>query len=539
MFHSFSFLISAAFRKCLSLKKSAKTNINALYPQKAHSRRNFAMTVVASSANGHSNGASSGGEYDYDFFCIGAGSGGVRAARVAAGTYGAKVGICEMPFNPIASDTAGGAGGTCVLRGCVPKKLFVYCSEYAEAFRDAKGFGWNVPGSPTLDWTSFLAKKNAELQRLNGIYDKMLKNSGVEMIEGRGVIVDPHTIEVAGRRVTAKNILVATGARAFVPKFEGSELAIISDNALEVTEVPKSIAIIGGGYIAVEFASIFAGLGSEVHLVYRQPAPLRGFDEEVRTFASEQYEQNTGIKLHPYRTPKSIKKLDNGKLEFTVASANGSEGDATFMVDQVLAATGRRPNVGKFGLDAAGVKLSESGAIEVDKYSRTNVPSIWAVGDVTDRMALTPVALMESMALTKTIFGNQPTAPDYDNIATAVFSNPQIGTVGLSEEQAVKHYKNVDVYTSAFRPMRNTISGAQSRTFMKLLVAADTDVVVGCHMVGPDSAEILQGMGVAVKMGIKKNELDGVVGIHPSSAEEFVTMRTVTRKVREGQPVAA
>ncbi|KAH7620434.1 putative Glutathione reductase, chloroplastic [Nannochloris sp. 'desiccata'] len=530
-----------AFRKCLSLNKSTKKTLDVLHAQKAHFRRNFAMNVVASSAaaNGNGNGASNGGEYDYDFFCIGAGSGGVRAARVAAGTYGAKVGICEMPYNPIASDSAGGAGGTCVLRGCVPKKLFVYCSEYAEAFKDAQGFGWNIPGTPTLDWTTFLGKKNAELQRLNGIYGNLLKNSGVEMIEGRGVIVDPHTVEVAGRRVTAKNILVATGAKAFVPKFEGSELAIISDHALEVTEVPRSIAIIGGGYIAVEFASIFAGLGSEVHLVYRQPAPLRGFDEEVRTFAAEQYEQNTGIKLHPYRTPKSLKKLDNGKLEFTVSSANGSDGDATFIVDHVLAATGRRPNIGKLGLDAAGVKLSETGAIEVDKYSRTNVPSIWAVGDVTDRMALTPVALMESMALTKTIFGNEPTAPDYDNIATAVFSNPQIGTVGLSEEQAVQHYKNVDVYTSAFRPMRNTISGAQARTFMKLLVAADTDVVVGCHMVGPDSAEILQGMGVAVKMGIKKKDLDSVVGIHPSAAEEFVTMRSVTRKVREGQPVAA
>ena len=492
------------------------------------------VTAAASNGNGASNE-----EFDYDLFCIGAGSGGVRAARVAAGNYGAKVGICEMPYNPIASDEEGGAGGTCVLRGCVPKKLFVYCAEYSEAFKDAEGFGWKFPGTPTLDWKTFLDKKNAEIKRLNGIYGNLLKNSGVDMIEGRGVIVGPNTVEVSGRRVTAKNILIATGARAFVPKFEGDDLAIISDNALEVTEIPKSIAIIGGGYIAVEFASIFAGLGSDVHLFYRQPLPLRGFDEEVRTFCADQYVGN-GLNLHPFRVPKFARRLDNGKIEFTAAAAQGAnEEDVTITVDYVMAATGRRPNIKGLGLESAGVELTKSGAIAVDEYSQTNVSSIWAVGDVTDRMALTPVALMESMALTKTIFGGVPTKPDHENIATAVFSNPQIGTVGVSEQAAVELYTNVDIYTSAFRPMRNTISGAEGRTFMKLVVAADSDKVVGIHMVGPDAAEIMQGLGVAVKLGVTKSQLDSVVGIHPSAAEEFVTMRSVTRKIREGQLVTA
>lgn len=505
---------------------------------KPPSPRAAAVRAVVTAASSNGNGASNGVEFDYDLFCIGAGSGGVRAARVAAGNYGAKVGICEMPYNPIASDEEGGAGGTCVLRGCVPKKLFVYCAEYSEAFQDARGFGWNIPGTPTLDWKTFLDKKNAEIKRLNGIYDNLLKNSGVEMIEGRGVIVDPHTVEVAGRRVTAKNILIATGARAFVPKFDGDDLAIISDNALEVPEIPKSIAIIGGGYIAVEFASIFAGLGSEVHLVFRQPLPLRGFDEEVRTFCAELYSQH-GVNLHPFRVPKSARRLDNGKIEFVVAASQGADEDVTLNVDYVMAATGRRPNIKGLGLDSAGVELTKSGAIAVNEYSQTTVPSIWAVGDVTDRMALTPVALMESMALTKTLFGGVPTVPDHTNIATAVFSNPQIGTVGLSEEAAIAEFNNVDIYTSAFRPMRNTISGAQGRTFMKLVVAADSDKVVGVHMVGPDAAEILQGLGVAVKLGVTKTQLDSVVGIHPSAAEEFVTMRSVTRKVREGQLVTA
>lgn len=448
-----------------------------------------------------------------------------------------------MPYNPIASDEAGGAGGTCVLRGCVPKKLFVYCSEYSEAFKDAQGFGWDIPHQPTLHWNTFLEKKNAELLRLNGIYGNLLKNSGVEIHEGRGTIIDDHTVEVAGRRFTAKNIVVATGARAFVPEFQGSEHAIISDNALELPAVPKSIAIIGSGYIAVEFAGIFAGLGSEVHLVYRQDLPLRGFDEEVRAFAAEQYAMH-GVTLHPGLSPKAIVKNADGTLTFTCSRSASSLSDdgnseVTVTVDYVMAATGRRPNINRLGLENAGVSLTKGGAIAVDEYSRTNVPSIWAVGDVTDRMALTPVALMEAMAVTKTLFAGQPTKADHSNVPTAVFSNPQIGTVGMTEEQAIQEYKNVDIFTSSFRPMRNTISGAQGRTFMKLIVASESDLVIGAHMVGPDSAEIMQGIGVAVKMGVKKSQLDTVIGIHPSAAEEFVTMRSATRRVREGAAVPA
>ena len=484
------------------------------------------------------NAAGSNGTYDYDLFCIGAGSGGVRAARMAASNYGAKVGICEMPFDPIASDDKGGAGGTCVLRGCVPKKLFVYCSEYSEAFRDAEGFGWQIPGKPSLNWKAFMEKKEAELLRLNGVYMRLLNGAGVDVHEGRGTIVDSHTVEVNGKTFTAKNILIATGGRAFVPKFEGHELAVVSDHALAMESIPEKICIVGGGYIGVEFAGIFANLGAETHLVCRQPEPLRGFDHEVRKFASEQYRMN-GINMHMMRTPKSLVRKPNGKLELTIKCAHGNEPDEVLEVDCVMMATGRKPNVDNLGLENAGVELNDKGAIQVDEYSRTTCESIWAVGDVTGRMALTPVALMEAMALLKTLFEGNPTAPDHSNIATAVFSHPQIGTVGLTEEAAVAKYHDVDVYTSTFRPMRNTISGSEGKTLMKLIVAKESDKVVGVHMVGPDSAEIMQGMGVAVKMGVTKAQLDSVVGIHPSSAEEFVTMRTPTREIRGGKvPVA-
>ncbi len=502
----------------------------------ARTRTSIANHVCSANAGTMSVNAS-GESYDYDLFCIGAGSGGTRAARMAAANYGAKVAIAEMPYDPIASDEKGGAGGTCVLRGCVPKKLFVYCSEYSEAFRDAEGFGWDIPGNPTLNWGTFMEKKNEELKRLNGVYMRLLEGAGVDVHMGRGTIVDAHTVAVNGKTFTAKNILVATGGKAFKPNIEGAEHAIISDHALEIKEVPESVAVIGGGYIGVEFAGIFANLGSKTHLVYRQPLPLRGFDEEVRTFAAEQYEIS-GVNLLASRNPKSIVKLPSGKLQLTLGCANSSKPDEVLEVDQVMMATGRKPNVANLGLEEAGVELDSRGAIKVDEYSRTTCPSIWAVGDVTGRMELTPVALMESMALLQTLFNDNPTKPDHTNIATAVFSHPQIGTVGVSEERAIAEFKNVDVYTSSFRPMRNTISGSAGRTFMKLIVAADTLKVVGVHMVGPDSAEIMQGMGVAVKMGVTKTQLDSVVGIHPSSAEEFVTMRTPTRTIRDGKVVS-
>lgn len=538
------------------LRTSSSSSISSLKPflaplsREHHHHLHTTATTTASASNGSSE------QYDYDLFCIGAGSGGVRASRVAASNYGAKVAICELPFNTIASDTAGGAGGTCVLRGCVPKKLFVYCSSYREAVIEAQGFGWQFPSSngssssfePTLDWQSFMKKKNAELQRLNNIYDTMLKNSGVEYFEGKGTIVDPHTVEVAGKRHTARHIVIATGGRAFVPDIPGREHCMISDNALEIEQVPKSIAIIGGGYIAVEFAGIFARLGTEVHLICRQPLPLRGFDEEVREFVTEQYIQN-GLNFHFHTTPQSFEKLSNGHIKVNLSihkpnkdgtSTNSSSPTMTsFEVDQVLCATGRMPNTRGLNLEEVGVELGKGGEIKVDEYSQTTVPSIWAIGDVTGRMALTPVALMEAMALTKTLFeGNNDNGssvkvrPDYENIPTAVFSWPEIGTVGMTEEQAQEAYGDIDIYTSSFKPMRNTISGAPGKTFMKLIVDAKTQRVVGAHMVGPDSAEIMQGVGVAVKMGATKSQFDSTVGIHPSAAEEFVTMRSVTREVR-------
>lgn len=393
-----------------------------------------------------------------------------------------------------------------------------------------------------------MKKKNAELQRLNNIYCTMLKNSGVEYFEGKGTIIDPHTVEVAGKRHTARHIVIATGGRAFVPDVPGKEHCMISDNALELEQVPKSIAIIGGGYIAVEFAGIFARLGSEVHLICRQPLPLRGFDEEVREFVTEQYMQN-GLNFHFHTTTQSYEKLPNGhiKVNLSVGKPNIDGGTSTptetsLEVDHVLCATGRVPNTRGLNLEEVGVELGKGGEVKVDGYSQTTVPSIWAIGDVTGRMALTPVALMEAMALTKTLFEGSSNgdgsgsgikvAPDYENIPTAVFSWPEIGTVGMTEEQAQEAYGDIDIYTSSFKPMRNTISGASGKTFMKLIVDAKTQRVVGAHMVGPDSAEIMQGVGVAVKMGATKSQFDGTVGVHPSAAEEFVTMRSVTREVR-------
>lgn len=469
-------------------------------------------------------------------FVIGAGSGGVRTARVAAGTYGSKVAVCELPFAFISSDTAGGAGGTCVLRGCVPKKLFVYASEFAEHFKDAVGFGWEE-SKVSLDWGAFLAKKNAELVRLNGIYSNLLKNSGVEFIEGRGRLVDPHTVEVDGKQYMARHIVVATGGRAFVPTFPGSEHTIISDNVLELQEIPKRMVVMGGGYIGLEFAGVFANLGTEVHVFYRGELPLTGFDEEVRNFVTEQYKVN-GLHLHPHNTPARVDKHEDGSLTFFAKdSKTGEVGE--WQVDTVVMATGRKPNTHNLGLEEVGVQLNKQGAIVVDQYSQSTVPSIWAVGDVTDRKNLTPVALMEGMALTKTICAGQPTAPDHTYVASAVFSHPQIATVGFTEEQAVKEFGDVDVYTSSFRPMKNTISGNPGRTFMKLVVDAGSQRVVGAHMAGPDAAEVMQGLAVAVKIGVTKEQLDGVVGIHPSAAEEFVTMRSVARQLRREKVAAA
>jgi len=470
-------------------------------------------------------------DFDYDVFCIGAGSGGVRAARISS-NYGAKVAVCELPFDFISSETAGGVGGTCVLRGCVPKKLMVYASEYNAGFKDSQGFGWS-PVSPSHSWTHFMDSKRKELLRLNNAYKNTLKNAKVELIEGAGKVVGPNEVDVNGKVYRAKNIVVAVGGRPTKIGIPGAELCITSDEALELPDAPKKITIIGGGYIGVEFSGIFNRFGCETHTVYRQALPLGGFDGDCRKFLAEQYE-TSGLHLHPECTPVEVKKQDDGKLTIVIKRKD----DSTFEIadnDAVMMATGRAPNTEKLGLESAGVNQGKKGVVIVDEYSRTNVPSIWAVGDVTGRMQLTPVALMEGMALAKTIVLNQPTKPSHEAVASAVFSYPELGTVGLGEEAAMERYKNIDVYTSSYRPMRNTISGNPLRDFMKIIVDADTDKLVGMHMVGATAAEIMQGFAVAVKHGITKSQLDEVVGIHPSSAEELVTMRTATRKIRDGK----
>ncbi|KAG9142915.1 hypothetical protein Leryth_016279 [Lithospermum erythrorhizon] len=483
-----------------------------------HLRRRYRRFATTSAQSENSR------KFDFDLLTIGAGSGGVRASRFAA-NFGASVAVCELPFATISSESAGGVGGTCVLRGCVPKKLLVYASKYAHEFEESGGFGWNYETEPKHDWNTLMANKNAELQRLTGIYKNILSNAGVKLIEGRGKVVDPHTVDVGGKTYTAKNILVAVGGRPFIPDIPGSEYAIDSDAALDLPSQPKKIAIVGGGYIAVEFAGIFNGLKSDVHVFIRQKQVLRGFDEEIRDFVGEQMALR-GIEFHTEESPQSIVKSPDGSLSL---KTNKGTIDG---FSHIMFATGRRPNTKNLGLEGIGVDMTNNGAIKVDEYSRSSVPSIWAVGDVTDRINLTPVALMEGGALAKTIFANEPTKPDHRAVPSAVFSQPPTGQVGLTEEEAVKEYGDVDIYTANFRPMKATLSGLPDRAFMKLIVCAKTNKVIGLHMCGDDSPEIVQGFAIAVKAGLTKADFDSTVGIHPTSAEEFVTMRTPARKIR-------
>ncbi|OVA05338.1 Pyridine nucleotide-disulfide oxidoreductase [Macleaya cordata] len=478
------------------------------------------FTVRAESENG-----AEPVKYDFDLFTIGAGSGGVRASRFAA-NYGASVAVCELPFATISSEIAGGVGGTCVLRGCVPKKLLVYASKYSHDFDESCGFGWKYETDPTHDWGTLMANKNAELHRLTGIYKNILQNANVTLIEGRGKILDPHTVDVDGKLYSARHILISVGGRPFIPDIPGNEYAIDSDAALDLPSKPKKIAIVGGGYIAVEFAGIFNGLNSEVHVFIRQKKVLRGFDEEIRDFVGEQMSLR-GIEFHTEESPQAILKSPDGSL--SVKTNKGTLDGFS----HVMFATGRRPNTKNLGLERVGVKLSKNGAIEVDEYSRTSVPSIWAVGDATDRINLTPVALMEGGAFAKSVFGNELTKPDYRAVPSAVFSQPPIGQVGLTEEQAIQEYRDIDVFTANFRPLKATLSGLPDRVFMKLIVCAKTNKVLGLHMCGEDSPEIVQGFAVAVKAGLTKADFDSTIGIHPTASEEFVTMRTPTRKIRQ------
>ncbi len=445
-------------------------------------------------------------KYDYDLVTIGAGSGGVRATRMAA-EYGARACIIEESR----------VGGTCVIRGCVPKKLLVYAAHFADDFADSGGFGWNL-GDKKFDWARLITAKNQEIDRLNGIYINNLKKAGAEIIEGRGVLTDPHTVEVGGRSITARHILIAVGSRPSMLKVPGIKHAISSNEALDLMALPKRIAIVGAGYIAVEFAGIFNALGVEVTEILRADKVLRGFDEDIRTLLGDEMVKR-GIDLRTETTVASIAKQKDGYM--LSLSDNTS-----LKVDLVMYATGRAPNTDGLGLVEAGVDLDRKGAVVVDQYSQSSVPSIYAVGDVTDRVNLTPVAIKEGAAVAETLFNDNPGKVDHTNIPTAVFSQPPIGTVGLTEEQARAKKKKVDVYTSQFKPMKHTLSGRDEISFMKMVVEHRSDRVLGCHMLGGDAPEIIQGLGVAMKCRAKKSHFDATVGVHPSAAEEFVTMKS-------------
>lgn len=445
--------------------------------------------------------------FDYDLFVIGAGSGGVRAGRIAA-RHGAKVAVAEEYR----------VGGTCVIRGCVPKKLFVYASKFAEEFEDAVGFGWTTE-KVSFDWATLIANKDKEIDRLNKAYIRNLEAAGAELIHERATVTGPNSVVLAsGRSVTARYILVATGARPFVPRhMPGSELAITSNEAFHLESLPSRIVIMGGGYIAVEFANIFSGLGVETVLVCRAQQILRGFDDDIRNHLAGEMKKK-GIEI---RTGADIAKIERSGTGVRVTLNTGAQ----FGAGHIMFATGRIPNVLGLGLETAGVELTPHMAIKVDAWSRSSVPSIYAVGDVTSRVNLTPVAIREGHAFADTIFGGKPVKVDHSLVPTAVFSQPEIGTVGLTEEQARQGFGKIDIYKTSFRPMKHTLSGRDERMLMKLIVDGETDRVLGCHICGPDAGEMAQLLGIAVKLGAKKSDFDATLAVHPTAAEELVTMR--------------
>ena len=444
-------------------------------------------------------------EYNYDLITIGAGSGGVRASRLAGG-YGAKVAIVEELRE----------GGTCVLRGCVPKKLLVYGSHIQEELSDAEGYGWTVDGLKH-NWEKMIDAKNTELDRLHCIYVNLLKNANVERFHGRGIIVDEHTVSVDGKHITAERILMAVGGWPSTPEIPGIEYVISSNEALDLRERPDRILVVGSGYIAVEFAGIFNSFGSRVDLVFRADQVLRGFDKDIRSTLTDEMTKK-GINIISEVLPEKIEKSDAG---FRVYLSNKKN----IEVDQVLYATGRSPNTQGLGLAEAGVDLTENGAIKVNEWNQSSVESIYAVGDVTDRINLTPVAIAEGRAFSETIYNNNPMKTDYNDVPSAVFSQPPIGSVGLAEHEAKEIYNDIDVYISGFRPMKYTMTNNTERGLQKLIVDRKTQRIVGAHMIGLDAAEIIQGIGIAVKMNATKADFDATIGIHPTAAEEFVTMR--------------
>ncbi len=443
----------------------------------------------------------------YDLIVIGGGSGGVRAARISAG-HGAKVAICEEYRY----------GGTCVIRGCVPKKMMVYAAHYAEEFHDSASYGWSTTVNG-FDWSTLIANKDQEIDRLNGIYVKLLENAGVDILHGTGSLIDANTVQVGDQTLIADKILIATGGTPFMPEIPGIEHAISSNEVFHLEQQPKSAVVVGGGYIAVEFAGIFNGIGTNTTLVYRGEQILRGFDNDIRNHLAQEVVKK-GIDLQVNNNVDSIEVNDEGQK--IVSFTDGTQKT----VDCVLFATGRKPATESLNLANAGVELGQKGEIKVDEYSRTNIDNIFAVGDVTDRIALTPVATMEGHAFADTFFGNNERLADHNNVPSAVFSQPPVGSVGLSAEQARERFANVDTYTSEFRILKHTLTDNSERTLMKLVVDADSDKVVGAHMVGPDAAEIMQGIAIAIKAGATKSDFNATVGIHPSTAEEFCTMRT-------------
>jgi glutathione reductase (NADPH) len=456
--------------------------------------------------------------YDYDLFVIGGGSGGVRAGRLA-GAMGKRVGLAEEYR----------MGGTCVIRGCVPKKLFVYASQFQEHFDAAAGYGWTV-GKSTFDWPTLIANKDREIARLEGLYRKGLENSDVEIFESRALLIDDHTIEIlkTGKRVTADQILIAVGGHPSPhPSLPGNEFCISSNEAFHLDTLPKAIVIEGGGYIAVEFANIFHGLGVDTTLVYRGKEILSRFDQDLRHMLHAAMAEK-GIHIRCTEIITRVERQDDGRKRVHL-----SGGDA-IVADQVMLAIGRVPNTTSLGLEAAGVAVDETGAIKVDGYSRTSRENIWAVGDVTNRVQLTPVAIHEAMCFLETAFKNNPTKPDHALIATAVFSQPEIGTVGLTEQDAARTFKAVEVYRAVFRPMRNTLSGSTEKMLMKLIVDADSRKVVGAHILGPDAGEMAQLLAIPMKAGCTKEDFDRTMAVHPTAAEELVTMYKPTYRIVDG-----
>jgi glutathione reductase (NADPH) len=446
--------------------------------------------------------------YDFDLFVIGGGSGGVRCARIAA-SHGARVAVAESTY----------WGGTCVNVGCVPKKLMVMAADYGMAARDSVGFGWDThPG--THDWARFIAAKDAEISRLNGIYVRLLTGSGCTLFDARASFIDAHTLDVGGQRVTAERIVIAVGGHPLRPDMPGCDLGIVSDEAFHLKELPRRVILIGAGYIAVEFAGIFAGLGSEVELVCRPPLPLRGFDHDLREALAEALAAQ-GVKLHCGTAPAKVEREGDG---YFVHLQDGS----VRHTDLVFWAAGRRPNTRGLGLEAAGVETTASGAVVVNAEQQSSQPNIYAIGDVCNAMNLTPVAIAEGHMLADRLFSPQHRSWDFSTVATAVFSHPPMATVGLTEEAAAARFP-VDIYLTKFTPMRHTMTGRQVRTVMKLVVEQSTQRVVGAHMLGDDAAEMMQGIAVAMNAGATKADFDRTIGIHPTAAEEWVTMRTRTR----------